>query len=213
MSDDTEAGRLDQHTAERLLDGAGGHAPLHALLTTATAPGRPEELGGEDAAVAAFLAASAPAARKSRLTGLRRFLTAKVIALVGGSILLTGGVAYGTGHFPGQAPEPSPSSRHHEHHHGGGNDNTPATRYSPSPTHRPSSSPSASPTTSRQHDKANASGQPKKSPNPHSTSTPPRGSDNDNGNPPATGPGKGKNETTRPTAKPTQPNNIRRKPQ
>lgn len=211
MSDDTEAGRLDQRTAERLLGGAGGHTPLHALLADAAAPGRPEELGGEDAAVAAFLAASAPAARTSRLVGLRRLLTAKVIALVGGSILLTGGVAYGTGHFPGQAPEPSPSSGHHEHH--GGHDNTPARRYSPAPTRRPSSSPPASPTTGRQHGKANAPGRPKKSPNPHSTSTPPRGPGNDNGNPPATNPGKGKNGTTRPATKPTRPNNVRRKPQ
>lgn len=193
MSDHTEAGRLDQRTAERLLDGAGGPAPLHALLASAAAPGRAGELAGEDAAVAAFLAAPAPA-RTSRLAVVRRFLTAKVIALVGGSILLTGGVAYATGHFPGQSPAPAPSPTHDRQ--GGGHDSTPATQYSPSPLPTsPTSSPrpSSSPTATQQHGKPSAPGQQKKqSPNPHSTSAPPRGPGNDNGRTPTANPGSGK---------------------
>lgn len=113
MSDDTEPGRLDPRAAERLLDGAGGHAELGELLAAASAPGRPRELAGEDAAVAAFLAAPRPA-RRSRAAALRRFLTAKVIAVVGGSILLSGGAAFATGNFPGQDAAPAPSPTPHE---------------------------------------------------------------------------------------------------
>ncbi|NKZ04912.1 hypothetical protein [Actinomadura latina] len=199
MSDHTEAGRLDQHAAERLLDGAGGHAPLHALLSAAAAPGRPAELAGEDAAAAAFRAAPAPA-RASRRAVLRRFLTAKVIALIGGTILLTGGVAYATGHFPGQEPAPAPSPSHSEHG-GDGHDSTPATRYSPSPVPTPHSSPSAPPSSSatakeQPHGKTTAPGRQRNSPNPHSTSTPPRSPGDSNGVPPTTNPGKGKGAGT-----------------
>ncbi|MFB4304819.1 hypothetical protein [Actinomadura sp. GTD37] len=206
MSDHTEGGRLDQRTAERLLDGdrpldgAGGQEPLHALLASAAAPGRPGELAGEDAAAAAFLAAPAPA-RTSRLTVLHRFLTAKAIALVGGSILLTGGVAYATGHFPGQEPSPAPSPTHDRR--GGGHDSTPATRYSPSPLPpRPSPHPSASPSPSstaakRNGESAAPNQQKSKSSNSHSTSAPPRGPGDDNGNnTPTANPGKGKGRNT-----------------
>ncbi|GAA1841076.1 hypothetical protein [Actinomadura bangladeshensis] len=193
MSDHTEAGRLDQRTAEQLLGGAGGHAPLHSLLAAAAAPGRPEELAGEDAAVAAFLAAPVPA-RASRLAVLRRFMTAKVIALIGGTILLTGGVAYATGHFPGQDPAPAPSPGHHRQG-GDGHDNTPATQYSPTPLHTsPTPSPSSSASSAEEqqrHGKATAPGQQKNSPNPHSTSAPPRGPGSGNGTPPTAKPGKG----------------------
>jgi hypothetical protein len=87
MSHHTDPGRPDDRTAEQLLDGGDGHAALRALLSAAAAPARPEELTGEDAAVAAFLAAPRPA-RRHRAADLRRFLTAKVIAAVGGLILL-----------------------------------------------------------------------------------------------------------------------------
>jgi hypothetical protein len=193
MSDHTEAGRLDQRTAEQLRDGAGAHAPLHSLLSAAAAPGRPAELAGEDAATAAFLAAPARA-WASRLAVLRRFMTAKVIALIGGTILLTGGVAYATGHFPGRQSAPAPSPTHQRH--GGGHDNTPATQYSPSPlpassTPAPSAS-SSTTSTGKQQGKTTAPGRLKNSPNPHSTSPPPRGPGNNNGKPPTADPGKGK---------------------
>ncbi|MFA1540318.1 hypothetical protein [Actinomadura monticuli] len=202
MSDHTEAGRLDRRAADRLLDGAGGPAPpgtppdgqLRALLASAAAPGRAGELAGEDAAVAAFRAAPAPA-RTSRLAVLRRFLTAKVIALVGGSILLTGGVAYATGHFPGQSPAPAPAPTHGRH--GGGGDSSPATEYPP--PRRSGSPPSPSPTASGQHGKSSAPGQQKKqrpSPNPRGTNTPPRGPGSNNGN------------VGTPTAKPTKGNGV-----
>ncbi|MFE9106551.1 hypothetical protein [Actinomadura geliboluensis] len=207
MSDHTEAGRLDERTAERLLDGAGGPPALHTLLAAAAAPGRAAELAGEDAAVAAFRSAP-PAARPSRLAAVRRFLTAKVIALVGGCLLvLTGGVAYATGHFPGMEPAPAPSPTQQESE-GGGHDSTPATQYSPSPL--PSQSPSVSSSSSsssstsspsarsssapgREHGKPASPGKSTQSPNAHSTSPPPRGPDNANGN------GDGKKPSATPT--------------
>ncbi|TDD79491.1 hypothetical protein E1293_23120 [Actinomadura darangshiensis] len=188
MSDHTEPGRLDERTAEHLLDGADGHA-LHALLAAAAAPGRPAELAGEDAAVAAFLAAPRPA-RRARAAGLRRFLTAKIIAVLGGgSILLSGGVAYATGNFPGQSPEPAPSPSQHRHE-GTNPDSIPATHGSPDTGSTPTVSPSGTPKRQK-HGKATAPGQQKKTANPNATKTPPRGSENSNGSPPGSNSGNG----------------------
>lgn len=192
MSDQHRAGaeaeRLDKRTAERLLDGADGHARLHVLLSAAAAPARPEELAGEDAAVAAFRTAPRPA-RTSRAAILRRFLTVKVLAVVGGSLILTGGAAYATmnGHLPGQDSTPSPSPTLHERP-GPGEDSIPAGEFSPKPptsptsTAPPTTSPSSSP--SKKHGKPNAPGQQNKATPPRNTRTPPRGPGNDNGKPP-----------------------------
>jgi hypothetical protein len=180
MSDDTEPGRLDPRAAERLLDGAGGHAELGELLAAASAPGRPRELAGEDAAVAAFLAAPRPA-RRSRAAALRRFLTAKVIAVVGGSILLSGGAAFATGNFPGQDAAPAPSPTPHERktrEQGGGSGSH--------PPHRPGTGPSPEPSQGRgkaagEHGKTSAPGQKMKTTSPKVKPTPPRGPGNNNG--------------------------------
>jgi hypothetical protein len=203
MSDQDRAGGLDGRAAERLLDGAGGPARLRALLAAAAAPARPEELAGEDAAVAAFRAASAPE-RVSRAAMLRRFLTIKAVAIVGGSVILTGATAYATitGQLPGQDPAPSPSPTLDKRERSRG-DSTPATRLVPPPP-GPSGAkkPSPSADASKQHGKAGAPGQQKKSTapgqqkkktrNPRHT-PPPRGPGNNNGNPP---PGLGGNAVT-----------------
>ncbi|MES9540720.1 hypothetical protein [Actinomadura sp. NPDC000600] len=175
---DHEPGRLDPRAAERLLDGAGGHPELRELLAAAAAPGRPEELAGEDAAVAAFLAAPRTA-RASRTARLRRFLTAKVIAVVGGSILLSGGVAYATGNFPGQgpAPAPSPTPREHKGREQGG---APGSRTSQRPGTAPSSKPSQEPGKSGEHGKTTAPGQQRKTETPKAKPTTPRGPGNNN---------------------------------
>ena len=106
--------QLTPRSAERLLDGQGGPEPVARLLSAAAAPGRPDEIRGEDSAVAAFelhhasrpAAARRPAAR-SLLGGL---LTAKALALVAGACG-TGAVALAaaTGAFGGQ-PAPAPSA-------------------------------------------------------------------------------------------------------
>ncbi|TDD34383.1 hypothetical protein E1287_16630 [Actinomadura sp. KC06] len=202
MSDHHQPGSLDRRAAERLLDGAYDHARLHALLAAAAAPGRPEELAGEDAAVAAFTAAPRPESR-SRTAALRRFLTVKALAVVGGSLILTGGAAYATitGQLPGRDPAPPPSPSHQERKDTHGDEN-PATRSSsPAP---PATGPS---TTSphgkaKQHGKSSAPGQQRKQtkdPRPHPprhTPEPPRGPGNDNGNLPTVGGVEPGNNTT-----------------
>lgn len=190
MSDDTEPGRLDPRAAERLLDGGGGDAELRALLAAASAPGRPRELAGEDAAVAAFLAAPRPA-RTSRAAVLRRFLTAKVIAVVGGSILLSGGVAFATGNFPGQDAAPAPSSTPHDRKtpkRGGGSGSHPL--HGPSTGPSPEPSPSERGRSAGEHGKTSAPGRQKRTTSPKAKTTPPRGPGNHNG-----------------TARPTTPSN------
>ncbi|TYB49406.1 hypothetical protein [Actinomadura chibensis] len=172
-----QAARLDRRTAERLLRRAGrpspGAAPpdppdpLDALLAAAAAPARPGELAGEDAAVAAFRAVPRPA-RPSRAAALRRLLTIKVVAIVGGSLVLTGGAAYATitGRLPGHSPAPpaSPSGYDRDGHR------SPPTRYTPGPppSSRRPATPTPAPTpsvTEKQHGKANAPGQQKQDQN------------------------------------------------
>jgi hypothetical protein len=90
--------RLTPATAEQLLDGGAGPARLHRLLAAAAAPGTPEELAGEAAAVAAFVDArrtspSGPPRQSTLGTALSKILAAKAVAAV---VLLagaTGGVA------------------------------------------------------------------------------------------------------------------------
>lgn len=99
-------------SAERLLDGQGGPAPLARLLSAASAPGRPHEFDGEDIAVAAFEAhyARHPAAprRSGVKASLAGLLTAKFLALaaaVGG----TGAVALTAATWAlGGPPPPAP---------------------------------------------------------------------------------------------------------
>lgn len=88
--------RLDAGAAESLLRGDLGHAGapdvLVHLLTAATAPARPHELDGEEAAVAAFRAPAPtpvhPARRRALIT---RLLTVKVTAAF--ALTAAGGVA------------------------------------------------------------------------------------------------------------------------
>jgi hypothetical protein len=99
----------DEAAAEQLLAGfGGGHRRLAELLSAASAPARPGELAGEEAAVAAFRSAVPAVAalpvshrRRSARPRWARLLTVKV----GGAalVLAAGGVAVaaGTGVLPG----------------------------------------------------------------------------------------------------------------
>ncbi|TDC78124.1 hypothetical protein [Actinomadura sp. 7K507] len=201
MSDHHRTGRLDRHTADRLLDGGDGHALLQNLLSAAAAPAQPGELAGEDTAVAAFNAAPRPA-HKSHVAALRRFLTVKVLAVVG-TLILTGGAAYATinNHLHGGSPEPSPTPTLH-HSTSTSQDSTPAPHDPPSapPSKAPPSkkrpSPSGSPsagTSANPPGRVNAPGQQKETPAPQNTKKPPRGRGNENGSPPGENSGNGNN--------------------
>jgi hypothetical protein len=93
---------LSQEAAERLLSGdltppPDGTDRLAALLAAASAPGRPDELAGEAAAMAAFRAHPPTIRRWS----LRRALTIKVAAAVAVMVAAGGvAVASGTGFLP-----------------------------------------------------------------------------------------------------------------
>ncbi|MEV4414887.1 hypothetical protein [Catellatospora sp. NPDC049609] len=104
------SGQFDEHdqaASERLLDDAHARLdsgdPLVGLLMRAAAPGRPEELAGADAVLAAFRAAYPAPEARSRGT-LRRAITLKATALV--AALTVGGVAFATG--TGVLPNPFP---------------------------------------------------------------------------------------------------------
>ena len=112
--------RLDRRTAEDILDGAPGgrdHA-LNALLAAAAGAASEAELGGEQAAVAAFRAARlAPAPRPRRRlmikTMLAKLITTKLaLAAAAAAAVTAGGVAAvaATGHFPGSPDEHSTSA-------------------------------------------------------------------------------------------------------
>jgi hypothetical protein len=101
----------DRRTAELLL---GGDPVIRHLLAAATAPASARELAGEEAAVAAFMAARPPfppgPRRIDRLRStLAKLLTVKVIA---GCVAIGGaGVALaaaGTGTLPGPLHRPAP---------------------------------------------------------------------------------------------------------
>ncbi|MDT5027019.1 MAG: hypothetical protein QOE61_3445 [Micromonosporaceae bacterium] len=105
---------MDTETAERLLAGHGDGPPrLSKLLSRAAAPSRPDELAGEDAAVAVFRSArlaAVSAPRRRIVTGRwTQWATVKAgvlaFALAGGGVAL----AAGTGVLPnpltiGEAP-------------------------------------------------------------------------------------------------------------
>jgi hypothetical protein len=103
-----------QHTLERLLDGRfdptetpAGYGELARLLAAATAPATPEELAGEQAALAAFravLPSRPPTLVPRRVTMPSKLLTVKAAAAALIAVLSIGGVAAAaTGLLPGQA--------------------------------------------------------------------------------------------------------------
>lgn len=116
--------RLDRHTAEQLLRGAPAEAPdaLAGLLAAAAAPPRDGELGGEPAAVTAFLEAAqharTPRPRSPSMikTMWAKLLTAKVAAAAA-AIFAVGGVATaaatGTLPFPAGGSSTAPSAADH----------------------------------------------------------------------------------------------------
>ncbi|MEV0454206.1 hypothetical protein [Catellatospora methionotrophica] len=131
---------IDPDTSERLLDGARtpvtGQGPVGELLARAAAPGRPEEVAGAAAALAAFRAAyPQPVAHKGRT--LRRALALKVGAIA--AALTVGGVAFAahSGVLPNPFPAVSPTSPSSSAPGG-----TPARSTPPSPRGTPTARPS-----------------------------------------------------------------------
>ncbi|SCL27527.1 hypothetical protein [Micromonospora inyonensis] len=104
--------RPDERTAERLLDTvATGHAersddPVARLLAAAVAPARPDELAGEDAALAAFRAARAqrPATGPARPRRTAR----AAVWLAGFAVAATAGVAVAAVGLDRSDPPPAP---------------------------------------------------------------------------------------------------------
>ncbi len=137
--------RFGRHRAERLMRGDSTSAdPLSPLLAAARAPGTADELSGDEAVVADFVAAfsavgrstaeTIPADRPSRLSGFRARLAIAVTAATAG---VTGLVAAAAGVLPARLQQPAHNIFH-----------APAPRTSPSL--RPSTSnPSTSTTRKR----------------------------------------------------------------
>jgi hypothetical protein len=101
--------KIDRRAAEQLLDGATEHesGKLTRMLAAARAPGRDDELAGEDTAVAAFEAAHLvpvgnPRTDQESKSMLGKLLTAKILAASLAAVT-TGGVALAaaTGAFSG----------------------------------------------------------------------------------------------------------------
>ncbi len=116
--------RISRKAADQLLDGAAGpdqgsltgRGPLISVLAAASAPGREDELAGEQMAVAAFEAnhlASVADSRSEQMikSPLAKILTVKVIAAAL-AVTAGGGVALAasTGTFSGSSPAPSGTS-------------------------------------------------------------------------------------------------------
>ena len=112
--------RISRRAAEQLLGGHGGpdaeHDRLAGVLAAAAAPARESELGGEQAAVAAFEAhhlVSATTSRRGQMikSPLAKLLTAKVIA-ASVAVFATGGVALAasTGALTGSGSSPGSGS-------------------------------------------------------------------------------------------------------
>jgi hypothetical protein len=118
---------IDRITAERLLRGDTGGASvgpdaLADLLAAAAAPGRPDELAGESAALTAFRQARPDLVGQPRRGSmikvvLAKALTAKIAMVAAAAVAVGGGtaVAAATGHLPaslggGSSPtQPTPS--------------------------------------------------------------------------------------------------------
>ncbi|WP_155371139.1 hypothetical protein [Catellatospora vulcania] len=144
MSEFFTTGGFDPGTSERLLDGArtqvADQGPVGDLLARAAAPGRPDEVAGAAAVMAAFRAAyPQPVARRRRT--LRRALALKVGAIA--AALTVGGVAFAA--HSGVLPNPfpigpqSPASPSDS-----GPDGTPGGSALPSPSGSPTPLPSTS---------------------------------------------------------------------
>jgi hypothetical protein len=119
--------RISRKAADQLLDGAAGpdqgsltgpkgSGPLISVLAAASAPGREDELAGEQMAVAAFEAnhlASVADSRSEQMikSPLAKILTVKIIAAAL-AVTAGGGVALAasTGTFSGSSPAPSQTS-------------------------------------------------------------------------------------------------------
>jgi MgtE intracellular N domain len=119
--------RISRKAADQLLDGAAGpdqgsltgltgSGPLVSVLAAAAAPGREDELAGEQMAVAAFEAnhlASVADSRSEQMikSPLAKILTVKVIAAAL-AVTAGGGVALAAsnGTFSGSSPAPSQTS-------------------------------------------------------------------------------------------------------
>ncbi|MEW2384246.1 hypothetical protein AB0873_19450 [Micromonospora sp. NPDC047707] len=93
--------RADRAALDRLLDAApdavpgAGAEPLSRLLSAAAAPGRPDELAGEEAALAAFRAARATPTAAPEPRRRRRPVTAGVLAwAAAAAVTATAGVAF-----------------------------------------------------------------------------------------------------------------------
>ncbi|MBQ1074299.1 hypothetical protein KBX06_14170 [Micromonospora sp. C31] len=109
----------DRGASDRLLDaartgtprapGTDGSEPLSRLLSAAAAPARPDELAGEEAAVAAFRAARAagPAAGKVPSPRRRRFTAGAVAWGAGIAVTATAGAALAAGALD-RADDPPP---------------------------------------------------------------------------------------------------------
>lgn len=124
MSDQT----LSRAAAEALLDGRPGPERLRYVLSVAAGPGEPDELRGEEAARAAFLAAADTSAAPGtvvdpvRVRGrtLSRIVAAKAIAAVAltvgaGSVAVaatTNSFREGFGESTGQHSGPAPADTH-----------------------------------------------------------------------------------------------------
>ncbi|MGS2619787.1 hypothetical protein ACVCAH_35700 [Micromonospora sp. LZ34] len=111
----------DRAEADRLLDAARAATPtepvdaptgpLAGLLAAAAAPARPEELAGEQAALAAFRAAcAAPASAPARIARRRRFTAGAALAWVAGVLATaTAGAAFAAITLdPPRKPAPPP---------------------------------------------------------------------------------------------------------
>ncbi|GAA1422264.1 hypothetical protein ACFQZ4_12900 [Catellatospora coxensis] len=144
MSEFSTSSGLDPGTSERLLDGArsqvADQGPVGDLLARAAAPGRPEELAGAPAVMAAFRAAYPQPVARTRRT-LRRAVALKVAAIV--ATLTVGGVAFAA--HSGVLPNPfpigpqSPASPSDSQP-----DRTPGQHTSPAPSGSPTPLPSGS---------------------------------------------------------------------
>jgi hypothetical protein len=104
----------DQDTLERLLEGRPdptsappGYGGLARLLAAATAPAAPEELAGEQRALAEFTAvmrSTPPTLVPRRIAVPSKVFTMKAAAAALVAVLSVGGIAAAaTGHLPGQA--------------------------------------------------------------------------------------------------------------
>jgi hypothetical protein len=110
---------IDRHTAELLLGGdpaaRRAHRRLGELLAAVTAPAGRRELAGEDAALAAFVAAQlAPPPRPRRTEMLKSTLAKLLTVKMAATLVALGGaggmaLAASTGTLPGPLHRPAPS--------------------------------------------------------------------------------------------------------